>query len=163
MRSQFRFSKAKHSTIMFVYWSRTCSAIKIEYQQHERFKENIFIELKFYPRNLSARALSTVSLPALPFPSSLEDKKVKTVLKKPPLPPSPSSHLFPLCGQSWMVPMFSPQQMALQMSVKTGTVSLSPVFRRSVTHWVYEVHYTLEIYSATKRGFQSTLSDEEKI
>ena len=55
-------------------------------------KENIFIELKsekFYPRNLSARALSTVSLPALPFPSSLEDQKVKTVLESLPLPPLP--------------------------------------------------------------------------
>ena len=28
-----------------------------------------------------------MSLPALPFPSSLEDQKVKTVLESPPLPP----------------------------------------------------------------------------
>ena len=78
-------------------------------------EKTIWYLVEVHPRNLSASAWSTLWLPELPFPSNL----------------------LPLYGQSWIVATFSPQQTALQMSVNTGTVSLSPVFKLSVTHWVY--------------------------
>ena len=47
-----------------------------------------------------------------------------------------TSDLRPLYGQSCILLTCSPQHTALQRSVNTGTVSLSPVCSRSVTHWV---------------------------